>query len=664
MHYFYGSTNSRYFAAVKNQQIKLFHDDRVMWSTELPPQLFHFVGIGNNGCVVIKLNEGLFIFRPGEKPTGEAIKKLSTSAFQKTGSTIDHACLDNEGSLICIQKTSPKSKVTEKIFGALASTRSDKGLKEYELLIYDIPTQSIQSLFKVIHPVQLETYFRWSISRDFNYFLVANPKKVAQGVSVKYSIIERATQKTLRSFELEDTEVENSLISSEGTALLEASKRGVRNLLIVTKDAYNFNLVHQVDSRVLHLARSFVAFQTTSPSALMAKSFDGKELCNVPLKVLDDLRVEYGILFNARDHIDFVYLKDNQLNVYRSELSTFLTEVKRCEILHKERYAYNETPIEISSYMGKDAPSYGDYSMSVTYSDDYEAPAAAQSRLSPYPPIEEDMWHEKIEEEESSYRVEKPAPRPIELPTKRRKEHEFEIPERTERPSQLPLSIEPKRKKEEIELPSKLEKPAQIPLGTGTRKPPSRGDEPLEIPFSKKDGAAVPQDRQDRAAPAARVEKPVPEAPAPPPEKLPDKMTLYQSLENIKLQLVMGIIEESEYKTKKQKIEQLIDMHNRSAVVVEKPQTIPDMEKVTSRITADDGAASGAPPTAEDAQRQKIQKLLESLEERFILGEVNEESYRELKAKYLRSLSAIRYQASPSQTSKDNIHSFGKKGLF
>ena len=487
MHYFYGSTNSRYFAAVKNQQIKLFHDDRVMWSTELPPQLFHFVGIGNNGCVVIKLNEGLFIFRPGEKPTGEAIKKLSTSAFQKTGSTIDHACLDNEGSLICIQKTSPKSKVAEKIFGALASTRSDKGLKEYEILIYDIPTQSIQSLFKVIHPVQLETYFRWSISRDFNYFLVANPKKVAQGVSVKYSIIERATQKTLRSFELEDTEVENALISSEGTALLEASKRGVRNLLIVTKDAYNFNLVHQVDSRVLHLARSFVAFQTTSPSALMAKSFDGKELCNVPLKVLDDLRVEYGILFNARDHIDFVYLKDNQLNVYRSELSTFLTEVKRCEILHKESYAYNETPIEISSYMGKDAPSYGDYSMSVTYSDDYEAPAAAQSRLSPYPPIEEDMWHEKIEEEESSYRVEKPAPRPIELPAKRRKEHEFEIPERTERPSQLPLSIEPKRKKEEIELPSKLEKPTQIPLGTGTRKPPSRGDEPLEIPFSKKD---------------------------------------------------------------------------------------------------------------------------------------------------------------------------------
>ncbi len=653
MHYFHGSSNSRYFAAVENQQIKLYLDERVLWSADLPPQLFHFVGIGNNGCVIIKLNEGLFIFRPGEKPTGEALKKLSASAFQKTGSTIDHACLDEEGTSICIQKTSPKSKVTEKIFGALASTRSDKGLKEYELLVYYIPTQSVQSLFKVIHPVQLESYFRWSISRDFSHFLVANPKKVSKGISVKYSIIERATQKTLRSFELEDTDVENAFISNEGTALLIAYKRGVRNLLIVTKDAYNFNLVHQSDSRVLHLARSFVAFQTTFPSALIARSFDGKELCNVPLKSLDEQGIEYGILFNVRDHIDFVYLKDNQLNVRRSDLSTFLTEVKRCEIVHKESYAGNETPIEISHYMGKEEPSYKDYSMSATYSEDDEAPASEQSRLSPYPPVEEDMWHKRIEDEKSSFRTEKPVSQPINLPAQRRKESEFEMPERSERPSQIPLSLKSKHKKEEsIELPSKPEKLTQIPVETGQRKSPSHIEGPLLIPSSKKEGASISKGQQEKAAPGK---------PALHPEKLPDKMALYQSLENMKLQLVMGLLEESEYKIKKQKIEQLLEMHNQAAAEVGKPQTAPDIGRVTQRMTAGDFPASGAPQTAEDAQRQKIQKNLESLEERFILGEVNEESYRELKAKYLRSLASIRYQASPSQTSKDNIHSFGKQ---
>jgi len=664
MHYFYGSTNSRYFAAVKNQQIKLFHDDRVLWSTELPPQLFHFVGVGNNGCVVIKLNEGLFIFRPGEKPTGEAIKKLSTSAFQKTGSTIDHAVLDSEGTSICIQKTSPRSKVAEKIFGALASAKSDKGLKEYELLIYDIPTQSIQSLFKVIHPVSLETYFRWSISRDFSHFLVANPKKVAQGVSVKYSIIERMTQKTLRSFELEDTDVENAFISSEGTALLEASKRGVRNLLIVTKDAYNFNLVHQADSRVLHLARSFVAFQTTSPSALMVKSFDGKELCNVPLKSLDEQGIEYGILFNTRDHIDFVYLKDNQLNVRRSELSTFLTEVKRCELIHRESYDTSETPIEISSYMGRDEPSYGDYSMNMTYSDEFDSePATSEhGHLSPYPPVGEDMWQDRIEEE-SPFRAERPAHRPIELPAKPKKREGLELPERADRVSQIPLTIEPRRRKEEPEKPSK---PTQLSLDTGMRKPP-RASEPLEIASSKREAAPEPPARHEKAAhtaPAIRAEKPVPETPMAIPDRLPDKTTLYQSLENMKLQLVMGLIEESEYKIKKQKIEQLIEMHNNRPVAEpEKLYAVPEPDRAAIRAVPEEAAPSG-PPTAEDAQRQKIQKLLESLEERFILGEVNEESYRELKAKYLRSLSAIRYQASPSQTSKDNIHSIGKKGLF
>ncbi len=49
-----------------------------------------------------------------------------------------------------------------------------------------------------------------------------------------------------------------------------------------------------------------------------------------------------------------------------------------------------------------------------------------------------------------------------------------------------------------------------------------------------------------------------------------------------------------------------------------------------------------SPEVPVNAEIRKLERLLESIEERFMLGEINEESYRDLKAKYQRQLQAKR----------------------
>jgi hypothetical protein len=570
---FYGSSNSRYFLTVKGMKLTMYHEDRVMWETELAHGEFSIIGLGNNGCVVLKARDDVFLFRPGERPAGEVIKKLSLSAFQKMSAEMTDIVLNDEGSQLCILKESAKSKVSEKIFGALASVKVEKGLKEFELLVYDIISGNFQSLYRVVHPVSLEQHFKWAISRDFNFFLVGNPRKNPSGTGTKYSIIDTTNLKTARSFELEDTEVRRAMISTDGTSLLEASKKGAQSILIVTRDAYSFSISPPERSRIIHLGKGSVCFFIDSPSTLLAKAFDDKELCQVSMAPLAERNMEFGILFNLRDHVDLLYYKEGALQINRSELSTFFIEVKRFELAMAE-----------TAHL-------------------HHEPAPAEPRQPERPPVTR-----FIDPEQGSA-----------------------SPPETE--SKAPPMPQP-RKPLSLQLPAREVKVAPEPRR-------------IDIPYEP----AV--ERQE-------IPEPLSAANADPllREKLPSKVELYQSLETLKLRLVMGAIDEGEYREKKEKIEKFIEKLDQKATTP--PEPLP-MYKTNVIKMADDETRKAT--AEEEAQRQKIQQLLESLEERFILGEVNEASYRELKGRYMRSLGAIRYQASPSQISKDNFHSFGKSGL-
>ncbi|MDQ7822875.1 MAG: hypothetical protein RDV48_08790 [Candidatus Eremiobacteraeota bacterium] len=546
---FYGSSNARYFLTVQDKHVTLYHEDKVMWSTDLIHTDFEVLGVGSNSCVAMWFKEGVYLFRPGERVRAEALKKLQTSVFQKTESVLSDIFYNDEGSSFVYMRVSGKSKVTEKLFGALSSAPTEKGLKEFELIFYDIPSESAHTLHKMVHPLSMEKYVKWSISRDFNYLVLGNPRKIPSGVSVKYSIIDTQSFKTVRSFELQDTEVRSIRVNNEGTALLEASKRGVENILVVTKDANSYNIQRPTDAEILHLGRSFVAFHVHRPPAFIVKSLDDRELITNNLSIFEQHKVEYALLFNARDTMSLLYLKDDQLYHFITDMSTLITEIRRFELVMRKKQAEEQAPVEQPVK--------------------YEVPSTSPLREAP------------------------------------------ERPHSLKRPSAIEFFLERE--------PVKPSRDEFITL-EDTSSPP-QAPEPAEEPAEEEAGAT-----------------------SLPVVKIPDKTELFQMLETLKLHLVMGIVDDKAYQEKKQAIERMIELQDKQ----------PSLQAASPAASAAPQKAGEqeSPSSEEEKEREKIQKLLESLEERFILGEINETSYRELKAKYHRSLSAKRFQASPSQTSK------------
>ncbi len=99
---------------------------------------------------------------------------------------------------------------------------------------------------------------------------------------------------------------------------------------------------------------------------------------------------------------------------------------------------------------------------------------------------------------------------------------------------------------------------------------------------------------------------------------------LSRQLENLKLQFVIGQLSEDNYKSEKDKID-------RTLAHLAAGKTASDDTEGTPSISA---APAGS-------EKERVEKLLERLEERFVFGEISEESYKELKTKYTARLHSL-----------------------
>lgn len=120
-----------------------------------------------------------------------------------------------------------------------------------------------------------------------------------------------------------------------------------------------------------------------------------------------------------------------------------------------------------------------------------------------------------------------------------------------------------------------------------------------------------------------------------------DRESIVKSLEALKLQFITGQLTEDEYNKSREELEQ-------SVTDTKKPPSIPLPRKGAAPLPLpSQKPAHQSPEIFTPKQRTagkdkaRIEKLLEALEERLILGEISEATYKELKDKYTNSIQGL-----------------------
>ncbi len=336
MHQFFCSRNARYVIFQRKDELLFAHGEKILWRMPMGEERIKVLGIGNNGYAAILNAEGIRIFGAQGNESLDFIDAFSRNTLTKSSSFLGRTVINEDGTQICLEKITGESKLSGKILGALTQTQSEKDLELHEIIFYRISDKHFGTYHKMLLPVQMEVKSAWNISWDFNFLLLGEPQKLNTGIKMKFSIINVTTDEVWQEFSFLNVQIENVLINSQGTALIDLVDKGIRELRVVTADGTKYSINPPSAFEILHLGRNFIALKSEPVTALIVKSFEDHLICHADLRALNDFKIPYDILFDGKDEIALTYMMGPELKILNSDLERIAIDAKRWEYLSKQ----------------------------------------------------------------------------------------------------------------------------------------------------------------------------------------------------------------------------------------------------------------------------------------------------------------------------------------
>ncbi|MFH0802007.1 MAG: hypothetical protein V2A78_06430 [bacterium] len=250
--------------------------------------------------------------------------------------------MDNRGDRICLEKITFQGKLSEKIFNLLSSSTPEVNQILHEVIFYDLRTGTERVFYKQMSDSRIPDSFLWNISRDFEFMTACDIKKTPGGTASTISIIHVPVETILFDFAVYDSEISLLIINCEGTVLTDLAQGDIRKFLIITSQGEKYDVSPIPNYRIINLGRNYVALNSKQPPLFMAKSFEDAVFYNIDLQPLEHFVDSYHILFNERDDLDLVVIKDGKIKIIHSNMENFAIDAKRWDLMSKQQSAVKE----------------------------------------------------------------------------------------------------------------------------------------------------------------------------------------------------------------------------------------------------------------------------------------------------------------------------------
>lgn len=332
MLHLHGSYNSRYFVCHEDKNVSLYRDESLIWQKAMSFSRFMILGVSNMGNVSLLSEEGLYIYPQAADSSPEFIQRYSRDALQKKSTLMGKILISDEGDKFFIECIAPRRGGIDKIF----ASKAREGTKAITINLMDLSHRRHLAFYEHPLPGDQEKKIFWSASRMFTFFVVAEPKVTSSQTTYSVSIINTASEELYKAFEVKSPHVVNAIVNDEGTALVEVLEPDARKIEIQTVSGDHHTLSVPEEYEVLYLGRRLVAFKSHPVPAMMVKTFEDNLLCQADLRAMDELNIQYKILFDIKEGINFLYLLDRNLKIVKTEIEHFIAEAKRWRRLADE----------------------------------------------------------------------------------------------------------------------------------------------------------------------------------------------------------------------------------------------------------------------------------------------------------------------------------------
>lgn len=335
MEQYIGSGNSRYFACAEGKSLSMIRNEREVWNRRLRFPHFDLVGLGNNGRLVIRSEEGAFSYHlTGEEFLGP-LEQFSRERLVQTSSHLKQARLDQFGERLFVERVTLQSRLSEKIFQLLSDTQVEKNTALHELVFCNLVSGDSFVYYKYLADRKKQQSFIWETSPGMEYLAAVRSQKGGAG-GYDVTVIEVAPEMIHEEFVLKDVDVRELRVSRDGTLLVDHLKDGNPRMLIADSQGSQFLLTMPDDYKVLHLYPNQVAVLTRPDPFLLVKDFSDQIVHVADLRSLAELGIQFQIIFNETGDLDIVTLQRGERRFLHTTLDRFVIDAKRWELMAEQ----------------------------------------------------------------------------------------------------------------------------------------------------------------------------------------------------------------------------------------------------------------------------------------------------------------------------------------
>ncbi|MBT9584434.1 hypothetical protein IV102_13915 [bacterium] len=336
----YGSFNSRFFACLTPQEIRLYRGIAAGGSDANPNQaqlLFaraideslgvKLIRVGNQGALFFEGPKGLY--RLCNNPRAElemAHERLPRGAERgKTGRVV----VDASGCEVYYETISPVAGIKNR-FGKLLGGKSDcDSSVAHQLVCLNLRDRG-QRRFP---PARVDTRsgygFYWSISPSGRFLVQAYPVNR----SYHLDIIDVTAECIVADFQMPLANIHRLWVNDSGVMMVHLGHVGDETLILALPDgATRHSFRPPVGCQVLHLGVQHVACLVEMQSRLQVFDYPGNLISEANLQPLRDRGVVVHLGFNDRDQIDVLHWESNTLYLHYADIRSIEVDARRWQL--------------------------------------------------------------------------------------------------------------------------------------------------------------------------------------------------------------------------------------------------------------------------------------------------------------------------------------------
>jgi hypothetical protein len=327
------SANFKYFAAYTEEYFFLFREKSLLWKKKFPSTPSSVIGVGNNGLVLVKMEDGFFTYYPAVEDPTSPIESYMTSSLNAQGIRLGQVFVEESGDGLIVEKVMEKTKSSPSFLKMLSKDKIAQTSVSGQLVLYNINSASEEIIWR-FNIEREKTGFSWACTRNLDFVIVAEEKTKPfpqKGSLVKMLLFGHKAGKSHQEITISDTKITELMVNEQGIVGARMEFPDEVQYLGIKLDGNKFFVTPpQVSASLIHVGKNMIVFEEKENKIWHFRSFEDKGLFSFDFKLLEKLDIDYHFFFKANDDAVVVGIEEDERTL-RMIYSTF----SDLEILYK-----------------------------------------------------------------------------------------------------------------------------------------------------------------------------------------------------------------------------------------------------------------------------------------------------------------------------------------